>query len=198
MSSKQKTVFHAWIISGPSGSGKTTLCEALLKDPYWQKRLLKSVSYTTRALRPGEQEGKDYHFISAEAFLSLKRRGAFLESEQIFDYYYGTPKKFTQEAKSAGKDLLLCIDVRGSQTIKKFFKKKATSIFILPPKQEVLLERLEKRSTENRGEMRKRLRRVRTELAYLKNYDYVIVNDDFNEALNKIKSILAAKMCEVK
>ena len=196
MSNKSKKGFCAWIVSGPSGSGKTSLCEALLKDPFWGKRLLKTVSYTTRALRPGERQGRDYRPISKERFLFLKKQGALLESEKIFGAYYGTPKKDVCVAKRLGRDLLLCIDVKGARTVRRFFKKEATSIFILAPKEEVLHKRLKKRSTENRDEILLRLRRVKSEMRHAKEYDYVVVNDDFNEALGKIKSILTAKTCE--
>ena len=196
MSNKVKRSFRAWIVSGPSGSGKTTLCEALLEDPFWGKRLLKTVSYTTRSLRPGERQGRDYRLVSKERFLVLKQQGALLESEKIFGAYYGTPKKDVWQAKRQGKDLLLCIDVKGARTVRRFFKKEATSIFILAPKEEVLLKRLKKRSTEDRDQIVRRLRRVKSEMGHAKEYDYVVVNDDFNEALNKIKSILTAKTCE--
>jgi len=196
MSNKVKKSFRAWIVSGPSGSGKTTLCEALLEDPFWGKRLLKTVSYTTRSLRRGERQGRDYRPISEEKFLVLKQQGALLESEKIFGAYYGTPKKDVSEAKRLGKNLLLCIDVKGARTVRRFFKKEATSIFIVAPKEEVLLKRLKKRSTEDKGQIAQRLRRVKSEMGHTKEYDYVVVNDDFNEALDKIKSILTAKTCE--
>jgi guanylate kinase len=196
MSNRPKKSFRAWIVSGPSGSGKTSLCEALLKNPFWGKRLLKTVSYTTRSLRPGERQGRDYRHISKERFLILKKQGALLESEKIFGAYYGTPKKAVAEAKRLGRDLLLCIDVKGARTLRRFFKKEATSIFILAPKEKVLRERLKKRSTENRDQIHRRLRRVKSEMGHMKEYDYVVVNDDFNEALGKIKSILTAKTCE--
>ena len=135
MSNKPKKSFRAWIVSGPSGSGKTSLCEALLRNPFWGKRLLKTVSYTTRSLRPGERQGRDYRHISKERFLVLKKQGALLESEKIFGAYYGTPKKAVGQAKRQGRDLLLCIDVKGARTVRRFFKKEATSIFILAPKE---------------------------------------------------------------
>ena len=196
MSNKPKRSFRAWIVSGPSGSGKTSLCEALLKDPFWGQKLLKTVSYTTRALRPGEREGRDYRSISKERFLVLKKQGALLESEKIFGAYYGTPKKDVTLARRQGKDLLMCIDVKGARTVRRFFKEEAASIFILAPKEEILSKRLKKRSTEGRAQINHRLRRVKSEMRRMKEYDYVVVNDDFNEALGKIKSILTAKTCE--
>lgn len=196
MSNRRPRAPMVWIVSGPSGSGKTTLVQALLKDRLWGKRLMKSVSCTTRPRRPGEKDGKDYTHISAEKFLSLAKRGAFLEREKIFGFYYGTPKKVIRMAREAGKDLLLCIDVKGAQTVKRFFSKNARSIFILPPRIKTLSERLRHRSTENKKDIEKRLRRVKIELSYKKDYDYVVVNDDFAAAFKKIKSILLAQKAQ--
>ena len=196
MSNKNQLPRTVWIVSGPSGSGKTSLCDAFLQDDFWSKRLMKSVSYTTRPMRPGEKEGKDYIHMTPQKFLSLKRAGVFLEREKIFGFDYGTPKKVLEDARRADKDLLLCIDVKGAKRVKKFFKKNAVSIFILPPQLKALRGRLKKRLTESEKDIEKRLRRVKTELSYIKDYDYVVVNDDFNVALKKLKSILTAKHCE--
>ena len=193
MSNKRQMFPRAWIVSGPSGSGKTTLCEALLWDRFWKKRLLKSVSFTTRELRAGEKQGRDYRVISQEQFARLLERKAFLEHEKIFGFYYGTPKAVLDEALRKNKDLLLSIDVKGAQTVRKFLGKSAVSIFILPPKLKALSERLKNRSTESKKDIATRLRRVKIELSYVKKYDYVVVNDDFDEALKKLKGILLAK-----
>jgi len=190
MSNKKCRLFRIWIVSGPSGSGKTTLCEAVLKDKAFKKRLLKSVSVTTRALRPGEKEGRDYRHVSQKKFLSLIRQKALLEHEKIFGSYYGTPKQIIRDAQAAGKDALLCVDVKGAQTIRKFFGKKAVSIFITTPHLKTLSERLKKRSTEDKKEIEKRLKRVKIELSYRKKYDHVVVNDRFDKALKKLKSLL--------
>jgi guanylate kinase len=196
MLNKEKTAHMAWIVSGPSGSGKTTLCAALLKDAVWGQRLAKSVSYTTRPLRCGEKEGRDYRHISEERFLRLKEDGGFYESEKIFGFYYGTPKKAFLDAGKAGKDLLLSIDVKGARSLRKSLGRKAVSIFVLPPGPEVLRERLRRRSTEGKKDIENRLRRVKIELSFMKDYDYIVVNDDLNAALAKLKSILTAKQCE--
>lgn len=196
MSNRVRRTFKVWIISGPSGSGKTTLCDALLKDDHWKPRLVKSVSYTTRPKRPGEVEGRDYVHIGREDFLRLAGQRAFLEQEEIFGAYYGTPKKAVEDAKKAGKDLILCIDVKGARSVRRFFGKSATSIFIVPPHIGALNERLNKRSTESKKDIEKRLKRVKIELSLAKEYDYVVVNDDFSDALKKIKAILLAKSCE--
>ncbi|MFH1691868.1 MAG: guanylate kinase [Candidatus Omnitrophota bacterium] len=196
MSNKASRLQLVWIVSGPSGSGKTTLCEALLKEDFWSKRLQRSISYTTRPARPGEQDGKDYHFISEKKFLALKKKNAFLEQEKIFDFYYGTPKKAVIDAKRLGKDVLLCIDVKGAREVKKTLKKNTVSVFVVAPALNALVERLQKRSTENKKDIEKRVSRVKMELSYASDYDYIIVNDNFREALNKIKAVLTAKRCE--
>lgn len=185
-----------WIVSGPSGSGKTSLCRALFLDAAWKKKLLRSVSYTTRPARRGEKEGKDYHHVSEKEFLGLKKHNGFLESEKIFGFYYGTPKKVLIDARKEKKDLILCIDVKGARTIKRALKDNVASIFILAPKLRVLTERLQKRSTEGKKDIQKRLERVKMELSFARDYDYIVVNDDFNKALGEIKSILTAKSCE--
>lgn len=187
---------RAWIISGPSGSGKTTLCEALLKDAFWGQHLVKSVSYTTRPLRPGEKEGRDYRHISEERFLRLKESGGFYESEKIFGFYYGTPKKALLDASKEGKDLLLSIDVKGARSLRKSLGQKAVSIFVLPPDMQALRQRLMRRSTECKKDIENRLRRVKIELSFMKDYDYIVVNDDLKIALAKLISILTAKQCE--
>jgi len=196
MLSKGDRNLRVWIVSGPSGSGKTSLCDALLQDKFWKKRLLKSVSCTTRPMRKGEKEGEDYAHVTKEAFLKLIKQNALLEHEEIFGFYYGTPKSAVNEARAQGKDLLLCIDVKGARSVRRYFGKNAASIFILPPDTEVLAQRLKKRSTENKKDIEKRLKRVKIELSLKKEYDYIVVNDDFDEALKKIKAILLAKASE--
>ena len=193
MLSKTKRFLRIWIVSGPSGSGKTTLCEALLKDKEFKRRLLKSVSVTTRLLRVGEREGRDYTHVSEKKFLTMIRRKAFLEHEKIFGFYYGTPKRIITEARRANKEALLCVDVKGAQTIRRSFGKNSVSIFIAAPHLKTLSDRLKKRCTEDKKEIEKRLRRVKIELSYRKNYDHVVINDRFDKALEKLKSLLTVK-----
>jgi guanylate kinase len=196
MSSRAKAPVLTWVISGPSGSGKTSLVEALLEDQQLRGRLLKSVSVTTRALRSGEVEGRDYVTVDETAFRSLARRGELLEHERIFGSYYGTPKKILVEAERSNKDALFCIDVKGAAAVRRRLKKNVFSIFIMPPSPGALLERLAGRGTETNKQIQKRLRRVKIEISYAKNYDYIVVNDRFDAALEKIKAILTAKRCE--
>lgn len=186
-----------WVVSGPSGSGKTSLCQALLEDARLRERFVRSVSFTTRPMRPGEKDGQDYRHITKEEFLKLRRQGAFLETQKVFDFYYGTPKTALSSAERAGRDLLLSIDVKGTERLRRVFgKARVVSVFILPPHAAALAERLARRSTENKKDIQKRLERVKMELACAKKYDYVIVNDRFADALEKIMAILTAKECE--
>lgn len=187
---------QVWIVSGPSGSGKTTLCEALLKEDCWEKKLLRSVSFTTRPRRKGERQGRDYYFIDETEFEKLKRENAFLEHEKIFGFYYGTCKNVLLDAQKQGKDVLLCIDVKGAEAVKKTLQKNTVSIFVVAPELDILVERLHKRSTENKKDIEKRVGRVKMEVSYAAGYDYVIINDRFDEALTKLKAILTAKKCE--
>jgi guanylate kinase len=150
MSNRAKTPVLAWVVSGPSGSGKTSLVEELLKDPYWNGRLVKSVSITTRALRVGEVEGRDYVTVDEPAFRTLARQGGLLEYERIFGFYYGTPAKIFDEARRENKDAFFCIDVKGAATLRRRLKKNVVSIFIMPPSQGALLERLSRRGTETK------------------------------------------------
>ena len=197
MSSKALRGPRVWIVSGPSGSGKTTLCAALLRDPFWKRRLLRSVSVTTRPLRPQERQGKDYTRISEAAFLGLLKKKALLEHETIFGAYYGTPRAVLSKAGRQHKDVLLCIDVKGAQTVRRNLGcARVTSIFVVPPDIQALKRRLCRRSTEGKKDIEKRLKRVKIELSHMGQYDYVVVNDVFDEALNQLKAILAAKSCE--
>jgi len=185
-----------WIVSGPSGSGKTTLCEALLRERFWRRRLLKSVSYTTRPLRRGERAGRDYVRVTPQRFRALKARGGLLESERIFGSYYGTPAQVLDDARRAGKDVLLCIDVKGAQTVRRRLKRRTASIFVVPPTAEALTQRLKKRSTEDKKAIVTRLKRVKIELSYARFYDHILVNGDFREALRHLKSILRSERGE--
>lgn len=187
-----------WIISGPSGSGKTSICNGLLADPAWKKRIFRSVSYTTRPLRPQEKDGRDYIHVTEPQFERMERSGSFLENEKIFGFRYGTSRSMLNDARKQNKDLLLCIDVKGAQTVRKNLgKEKVCSIFLLTPELKALSQRLKDRCTEGKKDIEKRLRRVKIELSYIKKYDYVVVNDRLEDALNKVKSILTAKRCEV-
>ena len=183
-----------WVISGPSGSGKTTICKEFLRRK--QSNIVRSVSFTTRARRKGEKNAHDYFFVSPDEFSRRLRRGEFLEWQGIFDNLYATSRRFVYDAFRRGKDVLLCIDVKGALTIKQKFSRRAVFIFIIPPSEKALMQRIKKRARESSAEIKKRLRRAKTELSFAKKYDYIIVNDTIKDAVNSLKSIIKAKRLE--
>jgi len=174
------------IISGPSGSGKTTLHKLLLKSRKFKNILVKSISFTTRPRRKGEVNGRDYFFVSLKQFLYKKRAGHFLESERVFDNYYGTPKRHVRDLLKSGKNVLLCIDVMGSRKVMCHFSS-TIGIFIKTPSLAALKKRLSMRGTEDSQIVQKRLNRVKKELQQAKNYHHVIINDNLKTAYRKLE-----------
>ncbi len=181
-----KTKGKIVILSGPSGSGKTTLYRKLLAN---YSSLVKSISVTTRPRRKGETHGRDYFFVSTKMFLYKKRAGHFLESQKVFDNYYGTPKKNVKDLMNEGNNVLLCIDVKGANVVGNRFSK-ATKIFVKTPSLISLRERLEIRGTESKETINLRLRRAKEELEQASEYDYVVVNDNLEEAFAKLSKII--------
>jgi guanylate kinase len=177
-------------MSGPSGSGKTTLHKALLGSPQFKKILVKSISATTRAPRPGEKKGKDYLFLSRELFEKRISRGYFLEWERVFDNYYGTPKQQVLKLLKAGKYVLLCIDVKGARQVKADFPD-AVRIFIKTPSMKVLQDRLRERASETHQSLQLRLKVARAELKEGKTYDYVLTNGRLDKALRDLSRIIS-------
>lgn len=183
-----------WVISGPSGSGKTTLCKKLLRKKCLD--LTRSVSFTTRAVRKGERNKRDYIFISREAFLEQVRRGAFLEWQETFGNLYGTPKRSVERSFRHHKDVVLCIDVKGALEIKKKFFKQAVFVLIIPPSEKQLICRIKARARESSAEIRQRLRHACVELSFAKEYDYVVINTIVSEAVHALEAIITAKRLE--
>ena len=176
------------IISAPSGSGKTTICKYLQK---LDSSINFSVSCTTRQKRASEVEGKDYFFITNEEFEKKINDAKFIEWEQIHgNFYYGTLKSTLEKAINEDKRILLGLDVKGATSVKKLYPNKSLSIFIEPPSVEVLKLRLEKRGTDNDERIIKRLERLESELSYKSNFDYHVINDDLDQAVNEIMSII--------
>ena len=178
------------IISGPSGSGKTTLYKKLLKDCHI---LVKSVSVTTRPKRPGEKNGRDYIFMTHKEFLSRKQRGYFLESQKVFDNYYGTPYKNVKDLLGAGKNVLLCIDVKGARVVTRKFRN-VLRIFIKTPSVSVLKRRLRERGSEDAKTINLRLKTAKKELKEAQKYDYVIINNDLKTAYRHLRKIIIANV----
>jgi guanylate kinase len=174
-----------FVISGPSGCGKTTLCEELLKK---SPGLLRSVSCTTRPRRKGEKEGTDYFYSTVPQFEKGIEQKRFLEHARVFGNYYGTPKKFVLAKLKRGRNVILNIDVQGAAQIKRAFKE-AVLIFIMPPAMKELKKRLVRRSSEDRKEIRKRLRVARREMGAKGAYDFLVVNDKVETAVQELIDI---------
>ncbi|MGZ5116004.1 MAG: guanylate kinase [Burkholderiales bacterium] len=178
-----------FIVSAPSGAGKTSLVSALLAaDP----RVKKSTSYTTRAPRPGEQNGLHYHFVNQGEFDQMLGRGDLLENAFVHGNHYGTSRQNVETECDAGTDVLLEIDWQGAAQIRKL-KPEAVAIFVLPPSLEVLEERLRGRAQDSPEVIAGRLAAARGEIAHASEFDYVIINDDFDRAAQDLISIVRAE-----
>ena len=182
---------NLFIISAPSGAGKTSLVNALLNI---NPQIDLSVSYTTREPRAGEHDGKDYHFVSREAFLAMAARGEFLESAEVYGNLYGTSQTWINLEIAKGRDILLEIDWQGAEQVRRLFPE-CISIFILPPSLEALAQRLTSRGKDNAVVIAKRMAAVREDVAHISEFDYVIINDNLNEALRELNAVaLASKL----
>ena len=181
------------IFSGPSGSGKTTLYKKLLASRGLRGKLVKTTSVTTRPMRPGERNGRDYFFVSRKMFVYKKAAGHFLESEKVFGNYYGTPKKQVKDFLAEGKHVLLCIDVQGAKTVCRKFPG-AVKIFIKTPSLLVLKERLCKRGSDARAAMDVRLETARRELKEAEHYDYIVVNDNLHKAARELYKVVYSEI----
>ena len=178
------------ILSAPSGGGKTTIARALLKN---RKDIGYSVSCTTRQPRTGEVQGKDYYFQSRSEFIAKRERGEFAESAEVHGNLYGTLRSEVLRVLEAGQHVLMDIDVQGASQFTRVFPQSVT-IFILPPSAEVLLDRLRKRQTESAQQLADRLQSALQELQAVDEYEYVIVNDNLDQAIAKIASIVNAEV----
>ena len=178
------------VMSSPSGAGKTTLSRRLLQT---DAMITMSVSVTTRQPRPGEVNGKDYHFITHEEFARLRDRGDLLEYAEVFGNFYGTPKRPVTEALQAGRDVLFDIDWQGTQQLGAAMEDDLVRIFILPPSAEELRDRLIGRAQDSASTVAKRMAKASAEISHWPEYDYVIVNDDIESASAEIEAILTAE-----
>lgn len=177
-------------LSSPSGAGKTTLSKRLLSQ---NPDVVLSVSATTREARPGEVDGQDYNFLSVEDFKAKIEDGYFFEWAEVFGRYYGTPKTPVLEAVEEGRDVVFDIDWQGAQALAEQAPEDTVRVFILPPSLALLEDRLRKRGQDSSEIIRSRMARAKDEISHWHEYDYVIVNDDFARALEKLNQILHAE-----
>jgi guanylate kinase len=178
------------VLSSPSGAGKTTLSRRLLEtDPCVEL----SVSVTTRPKRDGEIEGRDYHFIDRARFDRMVKDGELLESAEVFDHCYGTPRAPVRAALAAGRDVLFDIDWQGTQQLRETARSDLVSVFVLPPSATELERRLKTRALDTDDVIRRRMARAADEMSHWAEYDYVVINDDRDRAFSEVCAILAAE-----
>ena len=178
-----------FIVTAPSGAGKTSLVKALVEKT---AGLQVSVSYTTRKPRPGEQDDVHYHFVDVPGFERMIAQGVFLEHAKVFENYYGTSREKVAEKLQHGVDLILEIDWQGAQQVRKYFSN-AVGIFVLPPSRAVLEQRLRNRKTDSDEVINRRLRDAVSDMSHYAEFEFVVVNDDFETALLDLQAIVAAQ-----
>lgn len=181
------------VISAPSGAGKTTLCKRLLQA---SSSFISSVSFTTRRPRRNEIEGVDYYFVSQEEFQKMIEKRRFIEWTEVHGRLYGTSANLLDQAVKEEKDVLLEVDVKGGAEIKKNYPQ-AVLVFLVPPSWQELEKRLANRGTEDEEKVARRVKQAKREIEYAPHYDYLIVNDDINRALEDLSAIIQAERCRM-
>lgn len=184
-----KTSGNLFIVTAPSGAGKTSLVKALLAEDVHVKL---SISFTTRAPRPGEVNGVDYHFVTEPEFMRMLENNEFLESAEVHGARYGTSQTWVENVLKQGEDLLLEIDWQGAAQVRSLFPQ-AVSIFILPPSMEALEDRLHKRGQDAPEVIARRVANAREEISHVSEFDYVIINDNFDAALKDLQAVVRAR-----
>ena len=179
-----------FVLSSPSGAGKSTIARMLLSD---EPDLEMSVSATTRPIRPGEVDGRDYRFVDLDGFREMVAAGAFLEWAHVFSHRYGTPREPVDRMLSSGRDVLFDIDWQGAQQLYQLAGGDVVRVFILPPSMAELRTRLERRATDTAEVIEARMSRAANEVSHWDGYDYVLVNDDVDRCFRSVKTILAAE-----
>jgi len=180
---------NLFILSAPSGTGKTSLIEALSQT---DTDLSLSVSYTSLSMRLGEVEGRDYYFVERKIFEQMLERGEFLESAEVYGNLYGTSQKWINKAIDSGQDILLEIDTQGAQQVRRVFSN-AVSIFVLPPSIKVLETRLRNRNQDCEEAIARRMAAARQEISHVREYDYVIINENLDKALRELVCVVQAE-----
>ena len=178
-----------FVFAAPSGAGKTSLVKALLAE---MVGISVSVSHTTRAMRPGEQDGIDYHFVDIPAFEQMVGEHAFLEHARVFDNYYGTSRTGIEQQLALGMDVILEIDWQGARQVRELMPE-TVGVFILPPSREALEQRLRGRETDSEEIIARRMRDARNESAHYDEFEYVVINDDFDTALAELQAIVTCR-----
>ncbi len=178
------------VLSSPSGAGKTTLSRMLLAE---DRGVTLSVSVTTRKMRPGEMEGRDYQFIDRRRFDALIAKDALLEWAEVFDNYYGTPAKPVMDALAQGRDVLFDIDWQGTQQLREKARNDLVSVFVLPPSIPELERRLKTRAQDDYETIHRRMAKAADEMSHWAEYDYVVINREVDQAFADVKAILAAE-----
>lgn len=178
-----------FIISAPSGAGKTSLVRSLLQSDL---NLSLSISHTTRPPRTGEINGCDYHFVTVETFKQMLLKGEFIESAEVYGNFYGTSQQWINQAIASGQDILLEIDCQGARQIQQIFPQ-AVSIFILPPSADTLAARLKSRAQDDSDVIQKRLAAAREEISHIAEFDYIVINQQLDEALNDLICVIKAE-----
>ncbi len=182
-----------FIISAPSGAGKTSLVSELLNK---MDNIKASVSHTTRASRPGEVDGINYHFVSQQQFVDMLEQDAFLEHAEVFGNFYGTSQQWVADSLASGEDVILEIDWQGAAQVRQLFPD-STSIFILPPSKQALRERLHNRAQDDAEVIEKRIAAATEEMSHYIEADFVVVNDQFDLALGQLMAIVTAQHCRL-
>lgn len=181
------------VISGPSGAGKGTICKSFMEK---NKDVVLSVSATTRSPRKGEVDGVNYHFMTKEQFKDKIEANDFLEYAEVYDNFYGTPKSNVEELLESGKDVILEIDIQGALKVKENTED-GVFVFILPPSMEELKQRIIKRGSETEESLMKRFKSAYKEINFVSKYNYAVVNDEVETAVEKLESIITAEKCRV-
>jgi len=189
MSQTQSVPGTLYIFAAPSGAGKTSLVKALVDST---PGIEVSVSHTTRAPRPGEVDGVDYHFVDLPTFERMVAEGAFLEHARVFDNYYGTARASIEQRLATGVDVILEIDWQGARQVRERFPD-SVGVFILPPSRAALEERLRGRGTDDEATIARRMRDAEREMSHYEEFDYLVINDDFDTALEDLRAIVRAR-----